>query len=190
MTAESAIPPKSDLVIFALDLARDRRVTRFGFLRCARRQHLRRDGFQCFALFRSGFLVDVIVREVPVSERFHHCLTLRALPHGRDGKSVEFHFSVIAFLNEEHLPAAAGHLGRLGTEPTGTRRVARTGFFQLARNFPWSLVFWLICRSKRRPEEDEACNECAGENGCGFHRAECMATYVSGQIHFDAGLPA
>src|SRR5207244_13457424 len=124
---------------------RDRRLTLFGFLRCARRQHLHRDGFQCFALFRSGFLVDVIVREVPVSERFHHGLALRALPHGRDGKSVEFHFSVIAFLNEEHLPAAAGHLGRFGTEPTRTRRVARKGFFQLASNVQRGLIYSLLC---------------------------------------------
>src|SRR6266496_6441497 len=179
MTPKRAILPKGDLVIFALNLAVDRRVARFGFLRSARRQHLRDDRFQCFALFGSRFLVDVIVGKIPVSERFHHRLTLGALPHSRYGKSVEFHSSVSAFTNEKHLSAAAGHLGRLGTEPAGTGGVARTGFFELAGNFPWSFVFWFICGLKRRPKENQGRNERAGEEGCRFHRADCIASCVS-----------
>src|SRR6266542_5561807 len=181
MTAKRAILSKSDLVIFTLDLKGDRRVASLSFLRCTRRQHLRGNRFQCFALFGSRFLVDVIVCKIPVAERFHHRLTLGALPPSRDGKSVEFHSSVSAFTNEKHLSAAAGHLGRLGTEPAGTGGVARTGFFELAGNFPWSFVFLFICGLKKRPKENQGRNERAGEEGCRFHRADCIASCVSGQ---------
>src|SRR6266566_1618242 len=189
MTSERTVLAKGDLVIFTLDFSGDRNVTSFGFLRGARRQYLRSDRFQCFALFWSRFLVDVIVGKVPVSERFHHRLTLGALAHSRDGKPIEFNFSIIAVLNEEHLAAATGHFCGFGIEPAWAGCITGTGFLELAGNFPWSFVFWLICTSKRRPKEEEACNECAGEKGCGFHRAECMATSVSGQTDFDVGLP-
>src|SRR6266496_410941 len=182
MTPKRAILPKGDLVIFALNLAVDRRVARFGFLRSARRQHLRDDRFQCFALFGSRFLVDVIVGKIPVSERFHHRLTLGALPYSRDGKSVEFHFSVIAYLNEEHLTAAAGHLGRFGAEPTGTCGVARTGFFELSGNFPWSLIFWFIDRTRSRSETEKRYGEHAErreEERRGFHVQDSTTTRVS-----------
>src|SRR5947208_2790847 len=153
-TAKRAILPRGYLVIFGLNLAGDRHVPCFGFLRCARRQHLCSDRFQPFSLFRSGLFVDVIVGEVPVSERLHHRLAFGALADAGDGKSVEFHFSVVAFLNEGHLAATTGHLGRFGIEPAGTRGVTRTGFFELAGNFPWSLIFWFIgCTRSRRETE-------------------------------------
>src|SRR5207248_2852804 len=154
-TAKRAILPKSDLVIFGLNLAGGRPVPCFGFLRCARRQHLCSDRFQPFSLLRSGLFVDVIVGEVPVSERLHHRLAFRALADAGDGKSIEFHFSVVAFFNEEHLAAATGHLGRFGIEPTGTSCITRTGFFELARNFPWSLIFWFIGRTRSRSETEK-----------------------------------
>src|SRR6266516_825182 len=181
VTAKCAILPKGDLVIFALNLAIDRHVARFGFLRCARRQHLRSDCFQCFSLLRASLLVDIIVGKIPVSKRFHHRLTLGALPHSRDGKSVEFHFSVIAFLNEEHLTAATGHLGRFGTEPTGTCGVARTGFFELAGNFPWSLIFWFIDRARSRSETEKRYGEHAErreKERRGFHMQDSTTTRV------------
>src|SRR5436190_6339136 len=186
-TAKRAILPKGDLVIFAVDLASDRHVARFRFLRCARRQHLRSDRFQGFALFRSRFLVDVIVGKIPVSERFHHRLTLGALPHSRDGKSVEFHFSVIAFFNEEYLAATTGHLGRFGTEPTGARCVTRTGFFELARNFPRGFIFWFIGRTRSRSETEKRDGEHAErrwEERRGFHGARFYNHARFGQTDF------
>jgi hypothetical protein len=96
-------------------------------------------------------------------------LTLRTLPDARDSQSVEFHFSVIAFLNEEYLSAAAGHLGRLGTEPTRTCGVARTSFFELAGNFPRGFVFGFTRGLKRHTEAEEAADERAQEEQCGFH---------------------
>jgi integrase len=190
MTLERPVLAKGDLVIFTLDLSGDRNVTSFGFLRGARRQHLRSDHFQCFALFRSRFLVDVIVGKIPVSERFHHGLSLRTLTDVGDGKAIESNFSIIAFLNEEHLAAATGHFCGFGIEPAWAGCITGTGFLELAGNFPWSFVLWFIRGSKRRPNEDESCNECAGEEGCAFHRTKCISTCVSGQCDFDVGLPA
>src|SRR6266498_67648 len=194
MTAKRAILPEGDLMVFVLNLAGDRHVARFGFLRCTRGQYFRSDRFQCFALFGSGFLVDVIVGKIPVAERFHHGLALRALPHSRDGESIEFNFSVISLLDEKHLAAAAGHLGRLGTEPAGTRRVARAGFFKLAGNFPRSFVFGFICGSNGRSEEQEPCNERVRKEGADFHSAKFYRRTRAGQVDFvgmlDTGLPA
>src|SRR6266545_4255866 len=194
MTAKRAILPEGDLMVFVLNLAGDRHVARFSFLGCARRQYFRSDRFQCFALFRSRFLVDVIVREVPVAERFHHGLALRALPHSGDGESIEFNFSVISLLDEKHLAAAAGHLGRFGTEPAGTRGVARAGFFELAGNFPWGFVFGSICGSKGRSKDEEAGDENIWVEGSGFHSAKFYRLTRAGQVDFvcmlDTGLPA
>src|SRR6266498_533876 len=155
MTAKRAILSKSDLVIFTLNLTGNRHVASLSFLRCTRRQHLRGNRFQCFALFGSRFLVDVIVCKIPVAERFHHRLTLWALPHSRDGEPIEFHFSVSAVLDEEHLAAAAGHFCGLGIEPAWAGRITGTGFLELAGNFPWSFIFWFICGLKRRPKENQ-----------------------------------
>src|SRR5205823_12119397 len=163
----------------------DRHIASLSFLRCTRRQHLRGDRFQSLTLFGSRFLVDVIICKIPVSERLHHSLTLWALPDAGDRKSVEFHFSVIAFLNEEHLAAAAGHLGRFGAEPTWARGVARTRFLELAGNFPWSFVFsFICCSSKGRSKEEEPCNEGAGEEKYGFHGAKFYDQRRLGQADF------
>src|SRR5467141_4829766 len=95
MTLERTVLAKGDLVIFTFDLSGDRNVTSFGFLRGARRQHLRGDGFQRFSLLRGSLLIDISVGKVPVPERFHHGLSLRTLPYVRDRKPIEFNFSII-----------------------------------------------------------------------------------------------
>src|SRR6266853_506426 len=144
MTAKTAILPESNLVIFAINFARDRRVTDFSFFRGTTGQNFPGNRFQRFALFRCRLLIDVIIREVPVAEGIHHRLAFRALPHICYREAVEFHPAVVAFLNEEHLTAAAGHLGWFGIEPTRPSCITRTGLFQLAGNFPWSFVLWFI----------------------------------------------
>src|SRR6266498_3097800 len=181
MALKRTVPAKGDLVIFSFDLAGDRNVTNFGSLRGARHQHRRGDSFQRFSLLRARLLIDVCVGKVPVPERFHHGLSLRTLTRVCDGKSIEFNFSIIAVLNEEHLAAATGHFCGFRIEPAWAGRITGTGFLELTGNFPWSFIFWFICGLKRRPKEEEACNECPGENGCGFHKADCIASCVSGQ---------
>src|SRR5262249_54419356 len=111
----------------------------------------------------------VIVGKIPVSVRFHHCLAFGALPHGRDGQSIEFYFSVVTLLDEKHLAAAAGHLCRFGIEPAWTRRVARTGFFELAGDFPRSFIFWLICGSQRCDMGGDTCKKRTREEQFRFH---------------------
>src|SRR5439155_14224950 len=117
-------------------------------------------------------------------------------PYSRDGKSVEFHFSVITFLNEEYLAAAAGHLGRFGIEPTGTRGVARTGFFELTRDFPRGFVFRFICSSKRGPNAEKTCNKRTREERYCLHNTEfygpagCEQPLTLNVMHQKAGLPA
>jgi len=89
-----------------------------------RRQHCAGDTFQRFALLGARLLVDVIIGKVPVAVRFHHRLAFWTLAHFRHSETVEPGFAVITFLDEEHLAAAAGHLGRFGIEPAWTRSVA------------------------------------------------------------------
>src|SRR5438552_4977468 len=187
MTAKTTVLPESDLVIFALNLSVDRHITSFGLLRCARFQYLCRYCFQAFPLFERRLLIDVVKREVPVSERSHHRLAFRALRHVSNGEAVEFHFPVIASLNEEHLPAAAGHLGRFGIEPAWTRCITRAGLFELARNFPWSFIFWFINRTRSRGETEKRDDERAErgeEKRPGFHSAKFYNDARLGQPDF------
>jgi hypothetical protein len=87
-------------------------------------------------------------------------LAFRTLAYCRDGKAVEFNFSVIAFLDEEHLPAAASHFGRFGIKPTRTRGVTRARFFELAGDFPRGFIFWFVRSSQRHSMDEEGPNEC------------------------------
>ena len=101
MSGECRYATNSNDVIFAFDLADNRNIRSPKISRpVIRRQHHGRDRLQRFALLGIRFFVNIVCGKFPFSERIHHRLALRALRVVGDGKSVEFHISVIAFLNE------------------------------------------------------------------------------------------
>ena len=80
----------------------------------------------------------------------------------RDGQTVERNFSVFTLVDENDLRAIASHAGRQRLEPTGTRSIARAGFFQVAFDAPFR---WLVGGIEGEGE----CTENQQDLGDGFH---------------------
>src|SRR2546427_9055514 len=106
---------------------------------------MKREFFQCLALVFVGLFVNVNVTKVPFSERFEHALMFGALDELGQGQTVKRGFAIMTFADEDDLRSVAGHAGRERFEPAGAGWTAGTGFFQVARDFPWSLRFGFVC---------------------------------------------
>src|SRR5947208_13449897 len=156
MTAKSPVLTETDLVVFAFCLAGDRYIAGLGFLRSAGYHHHVGDRFERFALIGISFLVDVVIREIPIAERAHHRFARWALRHVGDCEAVQLDFAVGSFFDEEHLPAAASHLCRFGIKPAWTCRVTRTGLLQLPGNFPRRLTFGFFRRATDGNSQEKA----------------------------------
>src|SRR5438105_7971324 len=159
MTAKSPVLTEADLVVFAFGLAGDRDIAGLGLLGSAGHHHYVGDRFERFALIGISFLVDVVIREIPISERAHHRFARWALRHVGDREAVQLHFTVGSFFDEEHLPAAASHLCRFGIKPAWTCRVTRTGLLQLPGDFPRRFTFGFFRRATDGNSQEKACHQ-------------------------------
>jgi len=127
-------------VLVPFNLATDAYIAEFALLG-RRRKEMSRQLLQGVALFIIGFLVNINVIKIPMSERFEHALMFWTLDKLSECESIQRRLPIPAFVDEDNLRTVARHARWQRLEPARTSWTAGTGFLKLARYFPGRFCF-------------------------------------------------